>query len=369
MSPRQKSTVLCAAVLLIALRAPIAAGQLAAADSTDASGFKVAPLPIIFYTPETKTAVGAALNVFYRPEGSTAETRPSTLTPLFIYTFKGQVITSLGGNHYWDEERNNVDMGFSYINFPDSFYGIGNQVSGDDPEDYTAETIGFGANYLRLVRTHLRMGAGAVFGKSNILEREDDGRLEADDIPGANGGTVVDLGATLDYDTRDNITFPQAGGWSRLDFQWFDGAIGSDFDLRVTALETRRYMAWGAQRVFAARALITHVDGTAPFQLLPSLGGDSLLRGYFGGRFRDRDRMAVEAEIRHPIWRRLGGVLFAGVGQVAHNPGDYRIDEFHAAGGFGLRILFIRSENLNLRFDFGWGEDDSGSYISLGEAF
>ena len=34
-----------------------------------------------------------------------------------------------------------------------------------------------------------------------------------------------------------------------------------------------------------------------------------------------------------------------------------------------MRFLFVRDEGLNLRLDAGWGEDDSGTYVSLGEAF
>ena len=79
--------------------------------------------------------------------------------------------------------------------------------------------------------------------------------------------------------------------------------------------------------------------------------------------------IAFEGEWRQHLWRRLGMVIFGGVGQVSHDPADMRLDGFHASGGFGLRILFLRSEKLNIRLDWGWGEDESGSYISLGEAF
>lgn len=329
----------------------------------------VAPLPIVFYTPETGTAFGVALNVFRRPRGAAEDARPSTITPLLIYTLKEQIVAVLSGQHYWDEEAQQIEAGVSYINFPDSFYGLGNDVDDEPAEDYTTENYSFDLGYLRRVRGPLRAGASAVAGHARILEREPGGLLDATVIPGSEGGTVLGAGVVLDRDSRDHISYPSQGSWSRLEFQVFDAALGSDYDFRALRLESRRYFGLGSDRVFALRGLIAHVDGEPPFQMLPSLGGDSLLRGYYGGRFRDRDLSAFEFEYRQLLRWRLGFAIFGGVGQVAHDPADFGIGEFHAAAGLGLRIQFLKSEKLNLRFDVGFAEDDGGSYISLGEAF
>jgi outer membrane protein assembly factor BamA len=332
-------------------------------------GTTVAPLPIIFYTPETKTALGAALNVFWRPAGASEEARPSTLTPVLIYTFNAQVIASLSGSHYWQQEKHNLSSELAYSNFPDVFHGLGNDTSADYEEDVTTESYVLGFDYLRLVRKSLRAGIGATLGHARLLERESTGLLGSGTIPGSAGGWISGIGTSLNFDDRNHITFPTAGGSSTIGIRVFDPSLGSDYDFRISAAESRRYVALGAQTVVATRAVLQHVDGEAPYQLLPSLGGDRLLRGYFGGRFRDRDLIAVEAELRTHLWKRLGLAFFGGIGQVGHNPKDLALDEFHAAGGIGLRVLFLSSEKLHLRFDVGWGKDDGGSYISLGEAF
>ena len=132
----------------------------------------IAPLPILFYTPETKTALGAALTVFHRPAGSGEEARPSTLTPILIYTLENQVVAGVSGDHYWDEGANNARAGVSYLNFPDSFYGIGNDVSSDTDEDYTTESYSLEAGYLRQIRPGLRVGGLATFAHSTMLVNE-----------------------------------------------------------------------------------------------------------------------------------------------------------------------------------------------------
>ena len=38
-------------------------------------------------------------------------------------------------------------------------------------------------------------------------------------------------------------------------------------------------------------------------------------------------------------------------------------------GGFGLRYVFSTEERINVRLDFGFAENNSGFYITAGEAF
>jgi outer membrane translocation and assembly module TamA len=113
------------------------------------------------------------------------------------------------------------------------------------------------------------------------------------------------------------------------------------------------------------------MSGDPPFDLLPQLGGDVLLRGYFQGRFRDKDLLAFQAEYRAPVWWKLGAAAFVSAGQVAPELSGLRIDAFHPAAGFGLRFLIQEEEGVQIRADFAWGFDveSSGFYINIGEAF
>jgi hypothetical protein len=94
------------------------------------------------------------------------------------------------------------------------------------------------------------------------------------------------------------------------------------------------------------------------------------MRGYYLGRFRDRNMIAVQAEYRIvPIWWRLGAVVFGGFGDVADEPGDFALGDLKYSIGGGFRFLLIPAERIALRADFGFGDGDSGFYITLGEAF
>jgi len=62
-------------------------------------------------------------------------------------------------------------------------------------------------------------------------------------------------------------------------------------------------------------------------------------------------------------------VAFAGIGDVAPAPSKLTLAGNLWSAGLGFRFMVDSRERVNLRVDFGFGNDDSGFYISLGEAF
>lgn len=94
------------------------------------------------------------------------------------------------------------------------------------------------------------------------------------------------------------------------------------------------------------------------------------LRGYVRGRYRDRALAALQGEYRSPVRRRLGGVLFAGVGTVApslHRLGSGRLLPTH---GVGVRLELDPQQRTSVRADYGRGIDGaSGLYLGFNQAF
>ena len=110
--------------------------------------------------------------------------------------------------------------------------------------------------------------------------------------------------------------------------------------------------------------------GAVPFRELANLGGDKLLRGYYDGRYRDRQLVVAQVELRRQLFWRFNGVLFGGVGQVGNTLADFDEGGLKYTGGAGLRFRFNRRDRLNVRFDYGVGRDGStGFYFNFGEAF
>lgn len=91
------------------------------------------------------------------------------------------------------------------------------------------------------------------------------------------------------------------------------------------------------------------------------------MRGYFQGRFRDRQFLSFQAEYRSPLlfWR-ISTAAFAGAGRVADKVSKLDFGGLKPSFGGGFRIMLDKVD----RFDLGFGEDgNTGFYVGFSEAF
>ena len=96
------------------------------------------------------------------------------------------------------------------------------------------------------------------------------------------------------------------------------------------------------------------------------------MRGYYLGRYKDKNYAAAQAELRYRFMARFGIVGFAGTGSTfskQHNP------RLVPSYGAGLRYFFSLEHNSSVRLDYAFGEQrpgekrQSGFYLSVSEAF
>jgi hypothetical protein len=335
----------------------------------ESPGQTLIPFPFIFYTPETKTGFGGAVSYFFRDTEDTVRNRPSNLSPVIIYTQKRQIITSLNADLYWSGGRYHFLGDLAFLHFPDTFWGIGNEAADEAEEDYTPRIFNLAVLFEREFFPGFYLGGTALFAYRRLHEVEKGGLLDNAAVPGTDNGSVVGVGLQVTRDSRDSTVFPRQGSYHSLGIRLYEAIWGSDYAFTEISLDLRRYLSLSPSKVLALRALAVSSDRTMPFDRLPALGGDTLLRGYYAGRYRDRNLLACQAELRAHLWRRLGWVGFFGLGQVAYLPKEFRSESFWASGGVGIRFLVSRAEGLNLRADFGFGKDSSGFYLGMGEVF
>lgn len=307
--------------------------------------------------------------IFFREPGSAIVSRPSTIMLNFAYTQKKQIITELLTDFYWKDEAYHLTGVFGYRKFPDKFYGIGNDTSEDNEEDYTPENASIFMSFLRRVRSGLYIGLQYQLDDSKTTEVEEGGLLAPKDILGSEGGTASGAGILISWDTRNNIYCPSSGIFAQLSADLFSEALGGDYEFKSYTLDLRQYVSVFSSHVLALQAYGRSTSGDVPYQLLSFLGGSSMMRGYYEGRYRDFDMMIFQMEHRIPVWWKFGLVGFGGLGDVASHTRGFRLRDFKISAGFGVRYLFVPDEKLNLRLDFGFGKDSSGLYVNFLEAF
>ena len=326
-------------------------------------------IPILFYTPETKMGGGTGLSYFFRESGSDLTSRPSSIVPILIYTQKKQIVSELGTDLYWKNDHIHLSGDIGYTKFPDKFYGIGKNTPDESEEDYTPRDVSFSLGIQRKIHSEFHLGLHYGFEDRKMKEVEEGGQLVKKEIVGSGGGQTSGLGIVVNWDTRDNILFPTSGGFYQLSTNFYGHTIGSDYAFTSHRLDLRRYYPLFSSHVLAFQGYLYSVSGKPPFQKLGLLGGDSVLRGYYEGRYRDMKTIVVQMEHRLLLWRKFGLVGFVGAGDVAEKMSSFALNDLKHSIGFGLRYMLNPDEKMNVRLDYAIGKDSSGFYITALEAF
>lgn len=332
------------------------------------------PFPFVFYSDETRFGGGVSLSYVTRRAGAAEDERPANHGLLALYTERDQYSVGLSVDRYFREEAWHLVVEASFLEFPGDFFGFGNGTDADSSEVYTPRGVMLGWALERRVVGRWQTGPTAMWYQRDLVRLAEGGRLERDRPTGARDGSMLQLGWSTTWDGRSHTFYPRAGGWMRWTSAFAAPALAGDFSYTHHALDLRHYRSFGegtrGRPVLALRALLMHSAGSVPFDQMPTLGGANLLRGFFGGRFRDRSLGAVQAEIRVGHWRRFGAVAFLETGTVGPGVERLRAAELHASYGIGLRWQLSRAEQIHIRADLGFDDEGgSGFYLAFLEAF
>lgn len=346
---------------------------LAQADSTrQQKGFiqksSLITLPIVFYTPETRLGGGAAALFTFRFTNEPPGVRPSQLQLGLAYTQEKQILSYLPFDIYFKEEKWYISGEVGYYRYVYRFFGLGNATPAES-EAFEADFPRLQLNVQYMFRPRLYLGMWYGMDDYRITQREADGELSKGQITGQEGGVISGLGFIANYDSRNHLFYPTGG--QRLQFRTFFNRqlLGSRFDFDRYSLDWSYYFPLG-KAVFATNLVGEVLSGEVPFQQLALLGGPKRMRGFFEGRFRDKNMWILQAEYRRAIKGIFGMVIFGGMGNVAPRPARLFNQKVHLAYGLGLRIRLTKKDKINLRIDVGWNEEGSLSpYLTVAEAF
>jgi outer membrane protein assembly factor BamA len=192
-------------------------------------------------------------------------------------------------------------------------------------------------------------------------------------VTGSQGGLNSGIGLVFLIDHRDNVVNATQGTYLETSIYSFTSLLGGDFNYKNFNLVYSQYFpilkSLKSVHILAVNMVATINTGDPPFTSLAAAGNDDILRGYARYRYRDKHFIAGQIEYRFPIWWRIGGVAFTGVGDVFNNPEQVEWSTLKYSYGGGLRFMLSRRERLNLRLDYGLGRNSSSFYISVTEAF
>jgi outer membrane protein assembly factor BamA len=219
-----------------------------------------------------------------------------------------------------------------------------------------------------LVARRLRTGPRLWFRREAYDRFAAGGQLASGRVPDTDGYAALALGWGATWDSRDSRFAPRTGSSVEAWYLLAPGAFGDRHRFGHGSLDARRFVALGGRLVLGLAGHLELVHGSVPFTLLPRVGGDQYLRGYYQGRWRDRLMYSGQAELRFAAVGRLGGVVFAGVSDVAADLQGFGTRTVRPAAGAGARFR-LTDDGVNVRLDVGVGGEGPAVYFNLGEAF
>lgn len=345
------------------------------ADTTRSGSFL--PLPVISYAQETGLEFGViSLNSFYTYRKDTV-TRASRITGVATLTTKKQSNFQLKSDIWSPANKYHYISEFRYKNFPFSFYGTGDHTRQADKDRITQKLFRLNAEAEKAFGKIFYTGLSVSYEDYRFTDKETGGVFSSDPLlKGREGGKVLFLGVSQTFDNRNSNTYTTGGSLLKLGYQYAPSFFGkNNFDGGMFKAELRSFKSLNEKLVAGLNARYQAIgNGDAPFYLLPQLGNDELMRGYYTGRYRDENLLAIQAELRFRFHPRFGLTGFAGTGTV-YSEGGFRMAGLKPSSGGGLRYFFDIEKGLSIRMDYGIGEKrpgekrQKGFYLSLGESF
>ena len=340
-------------------------------ESGDPSAPKLINYPTVAYAPETSWELGISSLYVYSANRDLSN-RLSEIKAFTFYTLENQYGFWLDHALYTDENKWFFYGRARYQSFPMFYYGIGRETPSEHIALIDGEYILFRERLLRETLPSLYVGLELDYqglNRVNYIDTETD--FELPEV-GAMGSNNLGIGLGLLYNNIHNAMNPREGLYSEWAFMNYNTAAGSDYNMTTYVIDNRLYRPVKENTVFAAQLYGQFTSGNAPFNMLALMGGESLMRGYYLGRYRDKNLLAGQVEYRilpFEFSKRWGASVFLAAGQVYGDEYGFNWDQFLPTGGAGIRYLIFPEKDIYTRIDVSFTEEGRGVYFFIGEAF
>ncbi len=276
--------------------------------------------------------------------------------------------------------RARVTLTARYTDAPDvRYFGVGNFSSRENQTRFGYTPKVGGARLDIDAGKYLSLGGGV-----NYLDIETSGGRTAPSIEqqftpantpglGIANFAYLNSSAHATFDWRRPLGYSGRGGRYRVQFDDYREQDNDVYSFRSLEGEVLQLIPiLRANWVIALRGLATVTDideaSAVPYFMLPSLGGGSTLRGYPDFRFRDRNRLLMNAELRWTPARFMDMALFYDTGKVASRREDLDFDDLKESFGIGMRIVGM--EGYAFRIEVAHSrEHNARLLVSAGGAF
>lgn len=317
-----------------------------------------------YYASDTKFGIGlvAAGNYRHYPSDSLPIGQVSLYGDVSI---TGYFKVGIEGSDYYRRRAHWLSYDMFFSSMPDNFWGIGYDRAHIDSNitHYKRWKAALTASYLFSVFTpHFYVGPQLTLA---YIDGKNIHRPWLWNFQKHRTFTAG-LGVSMAFDSRDFEYNAARGIYARADVMTAP-KFANKYDFTKFEATLCHYFRPWSSAVLASRAHVRFTWGNTPWGEMSQLGGSSNMRGYWEGRYNDKCAADATVELRQHVWRRFGVVGWAGIGEVFPALGSMMSGHALWNAGIGLRWEF--KHRVNVRIDYGFGQNQNGLVFSINEAF
>ncbi len=329
-------------------------------------------IPHAAYQQETSWSGGVAFGYYFK---SNDVSRISSVSGSAVYTALNQFMLNISPKLYFSDKKYFLFANLNLRNYPDYYFGVGNKPQ-NLKVGYVSRNFNVTLQPQYLISKQLYVGLSLSF-KTEDLQTDSSNAFLQQNIYNRFGDAgwkpygQFTAGVVTAFDSRDNQFYPEKGMFAKLMTGTSPVWLGNTFSLSEFSIDVRKYQPIFRKHNLAFQGYVSGIFGETgiPFQLLPTLGGRDMMRGFRQGMYRENMMFLVQSEYRLPIYKRLKAAFFCSAGDVV-NSSNFKIDKLKFGYGAGLRYR-LNDARVHLRFDI--AKNNYGEklqfYITATEAF
>ena len=317
------------------------------------------------YSAATSVGIGATASGLYSWDRSDKMLPKSNVSLYANASLAGVFSVGLRGNNFLPQDRFRLDYQLMFYSFPSKFWGIGYENGANDANesDYGRIKIQFKPNFLFRLSKTIFMGPVMDVQWVNGYGFENAALLNGQDKSIVSAG----LGLNFSYDSRDFVLNAHRGNYFRLEQMFYPGFFGNSYDFMYTDMTYCAYRKVWKGGILAMELHTLFNYGDVPWTMLAQVGVQGRMRGYYEGRYRDRNIIEGQLELRQHIKGRSGIAVWVGAANVFRNFEHIYLKQVLPNYGIGYRWEF--KKRVNIRLDLGFTKDKPNFAFNINEAF
>lgn len=341
-------------------------------DESKLIDFSVIPGP--FYNPEMSFGIGLSAVGLYRGDSDDKETQLSSLVINGFGSANGSFGAAIENKTFFKKDKIRLYITANTYRAVETYYGVGYETNKNDKnaQDYKRDLYEISPTLLYNILPHTFIGGGAHlnYTEANNVESPSNKQVVTnDELSFSNSYKIIGVTLKAFHDSRDFTLNAKKGRLIDLSYTYYEKSLGSDANFRKITVEWAEYYSIDkkSKNILAFQFKTEANSGEVPWDQYAKVGGSKGLRGYYEGRYRDNNVLHSQLEFRHKIKRPHGVVAWVGGAMTGESYSELRHSQVLKNFGVGYRLEV--KERVNVRFDYGIGDGESGFYMNISEAF